>query len=934
MHLHNFHIKNIKQANENDRLAIFVGTGISKSSDSDYITLPSWGDLITELKSDLAITEELDYLKLAQLYYLEFGEQIYYQTLKKHFPEDITPSSLHRTILKVNPRVIITTNWDCIIENAIDQEGYLYDKVCTDEDLVISTSPNKFIKIHGDFKNHNIVFKEDDYLNYSRNFPLIENYIKSIFSTHIVVFLGYSYNDINLKHILKWIQSHSSVAPPMYLVNFKTDKPQESYLRNHGITTLVLDSESYSIDEISHLEKRSALTQSFLTSIIQDDRAVDLDDEQEVISFIYERIKHLKQLSSITHNQIRGAITNCQLLYDDDGLSILELFKPQGTLATDYSDTTRVLHQKFLEILSRIDMFSEDEKEKFYLRSSKLTDIFSILALAYIKGVVLPSDNDLGKTMYFVNEKIGSAQDLEKQDREHISFSVCECKSNDFIRSLSSESYENYKYEKYEIAFKKNSELIQACKRHRIYSILLIALFNKNSILLMLKYSLSTKQRNEFEKEMEVELQDEFFKFPRSEIKKNQALYDFLSLHSVHQKANECTKKLLDLTRTIESIKAGGISFNNNADEPTGTHINLLMFALKNHIMIDQYAPYKAAMRDFVKISILRQSVKERIKLNQYELYSAIQFYSSKELKSELRVFYKNDDSTQLRLDASDECSEWIVSTILPNLIDRLIQDRNLFSSHETKFENSVRLLAFLNLSESHISKVMSEFSRLITSSSTTIRTYEAINEFLAHQYNLFEREIGTDVLIKILNTVIDKITSQTAHGWDQHAIINGSINNLYGYIGVVKGEYTDKRRVCRLVSELETYNLEEQRKFSKSLLYSIFNISNANVQKIIQKFIENVISQPKTKGINDWEFELWSVAVGFKGFEAEAVSKLDEYLEQYRDGRIFSSQLYSLKKLTQYLVDEKGIDELEELNRELGDLIEQYKSRPNSSSI
>lgn len=270
----------------------------------------------------------------------------------------------------------------------------------------------------------------------------------------------------------------------------------------------------------------------------------------------------------------------------------------------------------------------------------------------------------------------------------------------------------------------------------------------------------------------------------------------------------------------------------------------------------------------------------------------------------------------------------------MPSLLDRLIQDRSLFNSHETKFENSVRLLAFLDLSDTHISKVMSEFSRLITSSSTTIGTYEAINEFLAHQHNLFEREIGTDVLIKILNTVIDKITSQTAHGWDQHAILNGSIDNLYGYIGVVKGEYTDKNRVRRLVSELETYKPEEQRKFSRSLLYSIFNISNANVRNIIKKFIEVVISQPKAKGIDDWEFELWSVAVGFKNFETGAVAKLDEYLEQFRDGKTFSSQLYSLKRLTQYLVDKKEIDALEGLNNELGDLIEQYKNRPNFSSI
>lgn len=934
MHLHNVHIKNIRQANEEDRLAIFVGAGVSKSSDTDYISLPSWSDLISELKSDLAVTEELDYLKLAQLHYLEFGEQKYNQTLKKYFPEDITPSSLHSTILKINPRVIITTNWDCIIENAIEQEGYLYDKICTDKDLVSSTSPNKFIKIHGDFKNHNIVFKEDDYLNYSRNFPLIENYIKSVFSTHTVLFLGYSYNDINLKHIMKWIQSHSSSVPPMYLVNFRMDKPQESYLKNHGVTTLVLDSQSYSIVEFLHLEERSALTQSFLTSIINDDRAVYTDNEQEVINFIYDRIKHLEQQNVISHNQIKRAVTNCGFRYDNDGLSVFELFKSKGVLTTDYSDTTRLIHEKFLEILIRIESLSVDEKEEFYQRNAKLTNIFYILSLANIKGIILSDANERGEATYFVNEKVDSSQNTEQQDREHISFAACECKSHDFIKSLSSESYESYKCNEYELAFKKNSELIQACKKHRIYSMLLIALFNKNSILWRLKYSFATEQKSKFEKEIEVELQDEFFKFPRSEIKKNQVLYDVLSLHSVHQKAYETSQKILDLTKTVKSIKAGGISFNNNADEPTSTHINLLTFALKNHIMIDQYAPYKAVMRDFVKIAILRQSVKNKVILNQYEVYSAIQFYSSKELQSELSVFFKKEDSTQLCLEVNDECSEWIISTVLLNLTDRLIQDRSLFNDHETKFVNCVKILAVLDLKDDYISKIMNKFSQIIASSSTDIGIYEAINEFLAHQHNLFEREIETEVLIDILNTVIDKITSKTAHGWDQHAILNRSIDNLYGYIQIVKGKYTDEDRVRRLVSELQTYKPEEQRKYSKSVLYSIFNISDANVRNIIKEFIKDVISQPKTKGIDDWEFELWSVAVDFKDFEAEAVTKLDEYLEQFRDGKMFSSQLYSLKRLTQYLVDKKGIDMIEGLNKELSDLIEQYKNLPNFSSI
>ncbi len=675
MNPHNIFIRNIRQANENDRLAIFVGAGISKSSDTDYIKLPLWSDLINELKSDLSATKELDYLKLAQLYYLEFGEQTYNQTLKKYFPENINPSNLHRTILKLNPRITITTNWDCIIENAIEQEGYLYDTICMDKDLVSSTSPNKFIKIHGDFKNYNIVFKEDDYLNYSKNFPLIENYIKSIFSTHTALFLGYSYNDINLKHIMKWIQSHSSSSPPMYLLTFEKVKSQESYLKNHGITTLVLDTEKYSIDKIKDLDEKSALIKSFLTSITQNNTLINQSNEQEIINFIYERIKHLKQQNTITHNQIQRAITNCRFLYDDDGLSILELLEPKGVLTTDNSHTTRSIHEKFLNILNRLDSFDENEEINFHQKNPKLNEIFSILSLAYIKGIVAPHQNESGEIRYFINKKIDSIQNIKQQDRKYISFSSNEFTSNDFIKLLASESYKNYKNKEYKSAFENNSKLIASCKKYKIYSTLLIALFNKNSILWRLKYSFSTENRNEFGNEAEVDLQDEFFNFPRLEIKKNQALYDFLSLHSIYQKANECTKNILELTETIANIKAGGISFNNNADKPTCTHINLLMFALKNYIIIDQHPPYKAVMKDFFKISILRQSFKKTVTFNQYEIYSAIQFYTAKELQSELRVFFKSEDSAkQLSLSLNNDYHDWMVCAILPNLINNLIQ--------------------------------------------------------------------------------------------------------------------------------------------------------------------------------------------------------------------------------------------------------------------
>ncbi len=127
--------------------------------------------------------------------------------LKSFFPsENIVIKNTHSLLVKLFPQNIITTNWDIVIEKAIENEMALYDVVRNDSELINTTSNRKLIKMHGDIEIGNIIFKEDDYLEYSqKSFPLIENYVKSVLSTNTVIFFGYSYNDINLKYITKWI---------------------------------------------------------------------------------------------------------------------------------------------------------------------------------------------------------------------------------------------------------------------------------------------------------------------------------------------------------------------------------------------------------------------------------------------------------------------------------------------------------------------------------------------------------------------------------------------------------------------------------------------------------------------------------------------------------------------------------------------------------
>ncbi len=230
-------IDNIRKAHNENYLSIFAGAGISAES-----KLPKWGDLINELQKCLYgdTKKNEDYLVLAEKFYNQFGESFYYQTLKSLIPDSAKKNDLHLGIVKLNIKNLITTNWDNLFEQAINEEGRFFNIIKSDKDIGSSTGFAKFIKMHGSLDENNIVFKEQDYLEYSNNFPLIENYIKGVFSTDTVILLGYSLSDQNVKQIISWVNSHSKSVKPIYFIKTakEFDRIEFEFYKNKNIHIL------------------------------------------------------------------------------------------------------------------------------------------------------------------------------------------------------------------------------------------------------------------------------------------------------------------------------------------------------------------------------------------------------------------------------------------------------------------------------------------------------------------------------------------------------------------------------------------------------------------------------------------------------------------------------------------------------------------------
>lgn len=914
------HYINIINANNDNRLAVFIGAGISKSSESSTIKLPSWNDLIIDFKSELGLPkEENDFLKIAQLYFLEFKEFTYYEKLKSYFPNNIEPSLVHKLIFDINPQCIITTNWDTILEKTIENNAYIYDVVSSDEDLVKSTLQKKLIKMHGDFKNHNIVFKEDDYLNYRYNFPIIENYIKSILTTHTVLFAGYSYNDINLKLIMKWLQNHSKVSPPRYLIAFSKNPTQEKYLENHGITVLVVND----IDKkYNDLDKCSRKMATFLDLIAKPNRAYSTQNDDEIVEYIYDKLKILNNLDGILLEQIQKTLTNCGFKYPDYDLVLLQFYS--NMLTTDLDEDEREIHKKFIGILKKYD------KGKY--RNINIEKILNILAKANIDGIIYSKDTD-DLINYIIIRKTISNPVL--QDFVNVcfdfSFSISNDKTN-IITKMTEMAYQYYQIQNYENAYNVLEDVVTLCLKQRNYTQLFIAMFNRDIVLRILKYLYIGKGINIYKSVNEYDMKDRFNNLPKDLQKALEPIYNIVNFDYLYKYAFRVSSELKNKEDSKRTIEQGGMVFSTNITESSSKHKNLVLFLLQNKIMIDDYAEYKTINKYYIEIAIIRQVQKESTNLNIIELYSCIKYIDNKELVPLFKQFYSSNVDRQTKLTISEIDKEWLIEKVLANIGKLFMESNNMYNKYENCLENTIFMLSLVSIDNQQIDKIMDVFLNIISKAKNTIGIYKSINQFLGIQYELFKLDINDEALIKLIEVIIHKLVRKQYNAFDYHAITRNSIDNLYGYAKVNKAILNNIDLVSKLLAELSSHDITDKIRLSQSFLLSIYDISNNDIQSIIKSFILGVDMQIVNNPEEALTFELSLLMRKIKEFDASIIEKLNQYLEQFEDGKKFSSDLFTLENQLDYLVNKMSQKQFQDVLNKIKQAIDIYKSRKDIS--
>lgn len=197
------YVKEIKGNNA----AMFIGAGFSKSA--GYV---DWKNLLRSVAEDLEldVDKEYDLVSLAQYCYNKNGNRsLINDTIFDEFSKDKDIDENHRIIARLPICTYWTTNYDSLIEDALNDAKRIVDVKYSNKHLSL-TKPHRdaiVYKMHGDKSNPDeAILIKDDYEQYYRNHAQFITALSGDLISKTFLFVGFSFSDPNIDYILSRVR--------------------------------------------------------------------------------------------------------------------------------------------------------------------------------------------------------------------------------------------------------------------------------------------------------------------------------------------------------------------------------------------------------------------------------------------------------------------------------------------------------------------------------------------------------------------------------------------------------------------------------------------------------------------------------------------------------------------------------------------------------
>jgi hypothetical protein len=242
------------------RIIPFVGAGLSRN-----LNLPGWETLIYKVAEDLDFDPEVltihgDFLQIAEYHIIKYGSKnriakIIDRNLR-NVDYNVGSSKAHEYLVKMNFPIIYTTNFDEALEEAFKFHGSPYCSIATLDDIICAKEGvTKIVKFHGSLDHdETLVIGETDYHNRLDMEGPIDIKLRSDLLGKTVLFLGYSFRDLNVRYMWSKLFKIMQSSCKAYMVTMQPNPVFETIYGEKGMRFICLNSDNPEVDFVNFME--------------------------------------------------------------------------------------------------------------------------------------------------------------------------------------------------------------------------------------------------------------------------------------------------------------------------------------------------------------------------------------------------------------------------------------------------------------------------------------------------------------------------------------------------------------------------------------------------------------------------------------------------------------------------------------------------------
>lgn len=311
-----------KYVNEinNKNAAIFIGAGFSKGA--GYV---DWKELLRGVAEELEldVDKETDLVSLAQYSYNKNQNRgVINDLIFEEFSKEKSITENHKILARLPIFTFWTTNYDSLIEDALEEAHRIVDVKKNNEQLSLTISHRDAIvyKMHGDKADPNkAILIKDDYEKYYRKHAQFITALSGDLISKTFLFVGFSFQDPNIDYILSRIQvdygesnakQHYAIMRNILEEDY-SDRAEYEYikrkqelfindLKRYKICTLLIDDFTEITTILSLIEKKLNDKNIFISGSAHEYGNFEKD---EALKLVYELSK---QLICTDYNIISG----------------------------------------------------------------------------------------------------------------------------------------------------------------------------------------------------------------------------------------------------------------------------------------------------------------------------------------------------------------------------------------------------------------------------------------------------------------------------------------------------------------------------------------------------------------------------------------------------------------------------------------------------